>query len=379
MLENRNMLVSVIVPVYNAEKFVHDAVASALQQPETGEVILVEDGSTDRSLKVCEELAEKYEKVFLFQHPGGLNLGAGASRNLGIRESNCEYVAFLDADDLYLPGRFSSASEILKADPSVDGVYEALGEYVENEAARERWLAGKIHSSLGELTTVSERVSPGQLYKELVNGRHGHFHLDCVTVKRNVFTRTGFFNERLRLHQDTDMIWKMAAVASLLPGRLDEPVALRRIHENNRVSVQRPSSEIYHINMLLFKEAWSWGCENLDGANLQVLLNAYIGREIYFSWKQPDYCLSFVEHLCQNLPESINQKNLKRLTRGNARKKIGLKHLENGFKRIGYRYIVNGILIAPEIIDLSLFALFAELFLGKKIVNRLRFALHEKH
>jgi glycosyltransferase involved in cell wall biosynthesis len=379
MLENRNMLVSVIVPVYNAEKFVHDAVASALQQPETGEVILVEDGSTDGSLKVCKELAEKYEKVFLHQHPGGLNLGAGASRNLGIRESNCEYIAFLDADDLYLPDRFSSASEIFQANPSVEGVYEAQGEFVENKAARERWLAGKIHSSLGKLTTMSERVSPEQLYKELVNGRHGHFHLDCVTVKRNVFTRTGFFNERLRLHQDTDMIWKMAAVARLLPGRVDEPVALRRIHENNRISVQRPASEIYQNNMLLLKEAWSWGCKNLDGANLQVLLNAYIGKEIYFSWKQPDFCLSFVEHLCQNLPESINQKNLKRFTRGNARKKIGLKNLENGFKRIGYRYIVNGILIAPEIIDLSLFALFAELFIGKKIVNRIRLSLHEKY
>src|SRR5664280_852453 len=145
MLENRNMLVSVIVPVYNAEKFVHDAVASALQQPETGEVILVEDGSTDGSLRVCKELAEKYEKVFLYQHPDGINLGAGTSRNLGIQESNCEYIAFLDADDLYLPGRFSSAREIFKTEPSIDGVYEALGEYVENEAARERWLASKSH------------------------------------------------------------------------------------------------------------------------------------------------------------------------------------------------------------------------------------------
>jgi hypothetical protein len=175
------------------------------------------------------------------------------------------------------------------------------------------------------------------------------------------------------------MIWKMAAVARLLPGKLDEPVALRRIHENNRISAQRPASEIYRNNMLLFEEAWSWGCKNLDGANLQVLLNALIGKQIYISWKQPDYCLSFVDHLCQNLPDSINQKDLKRLTRGNARKKLGIKQVEHGFKRIGYRYIVNGILIAPEIIDRGLFALFAELFLGKKIVNQLLLAWHKKY
>ena len=372
------MQVSVIIPVYNAASFVTQAVESALQQPEVAEVILVEDGSTDGSLKVCEELAEKYEKVFLYRHPGGINLGAGASRNRGIRESNCEYIAFLDADDLYLPDRFSSAREIFKADPFIDGVYEALGVYVENEAALERWLAKTIQP-LGELTTMSVRVAPEQLYKELVNGRYGYFSLDCVTVKRNVFTRTGLFNERLRLHQDTDMIWKMAAVARLLPGKLDEPVALRRIHENNRISAQRPASEIYRNNMLLFEEAWSWGCKNLDGANLQVLLNALIGKQIYISWKQPDYCLSFVDHLCQNLPDSINQKDLKRLTRGNARKKLGIKQVEHGFKRIGYRYIVNGILIAPEIIDRGLFALFAELFLGKKIVNQLLLAWHKKY
>jgi glycosyltransferase involved in cell wall biosynthesis len=377
MLENRDMLVSVIVPVYNAEKFVHDAVLSALQQPETGEVILIEDGSTDGSLKVCEELAEKYQKVFLYRHPGGHNLGAGASRNLGIRESYCEYIAFLDADDLYLPGRFSLAREIFKSDPTVDGVYEALGEYVENEVARERWIAAKKHR-LGKLTAVNAPVPPEKLYKELVTWRYGYFHLDCVTIKCNVFIRTGFFNERLRLHQDTDMIWKMAAVARLLPGKLDEPVALRRIHENNRISAQRPASEIYQAWMLLMEEAWSWGCKNLDCGNLQVLLNAYIDREILFSWKNPDSCLSFVDHLCQNLPDSINQKDLKRLTRGNARKKVGLKHLENGFKGIGYRYIINGILIAPELIDLSLVALLAKLFLGKKIVNRLRLILHKK-
>lgn len=372
------MQVSVIIPVYNAASFVTQAVESSLQQPEATEVILVEDGSTDGSLIICEELAEKYEKVFLFRHPGGLNLGAGASRNRGIRESNCEYIAFLDADDLYLPNRFSSAREIFKADPFIDGVYEALGVYVENEAALEHWLAATIQP-LGKLTTMSARVPPEQLYKELVDGKHGYFHLDCVTVKRNVFTRTGLFNERLRLHQDTDMTWKMAAVARLVPGKLDEPVALRRIHENNRITAQRPASEIYRNSMLLFDEAWSWGCKNLDSANLRILLNALIGREIYISWRQPDVCLSFVDHLCQNLPDSINQKALKRLTRGNARKKLGFKQLEHGFKRIGYRSIVNGILIAPEIIDLGLLALFAELFLGKKIVDRLRLALHKKY
>jgi glycosyltransferase involved in cell wall biosynthesis len=81
------MQVSVITPVYNAASFVTQAVESALQQPETAEVLIIEDGSPDNSLEVCQELAKKYEKVKLLRHPNGENRGAGASRNLGMRNA----------------------------------------------------------------------------------------------------------------------------------------------------------------------------------------------------------------------------------------------------------------------------------------------------
>ncbi|PMB23704.1 glycosyl transferase family 2, partial [Fischerella thermalis CCMEE 5198] len=60
------MQISVIIPVYNAEKYVRQAVESALSQPEVGEVILIEDASSDKSFKVCQELAHEYSLVKLF-------------------------------------------------------------------------------------------------------------------------------------------------------------------------------------------------------------------------------------------------------------------------------------------------------------------------
>ncbi len=113
--------VSVIIPVYNAESFLKEAVFSALQQPETAEVILIEDGSSDDSLKVCQNLAEQYDQVKLFQHPQGVNLGAGASRNLGIEKASSDWIAFLDADDYYLPNRFHQLAVVLKQRPEVGG------------------------------------------------------------------------------------------------------------------------------------------------------------------------------------------------------------------------------------------------------------------
>ena len=101
------MTVSVVIPVYQAAAFVEQAVESALAQPETGEVLLVEDGSGDGSLAECERLAAGDGRVRLLRHPNGENRGAGASRNLGIEQSTCPLVAFLDADDYYLLGRFA--------------------------------------------------------------------------------------------------------------------------------------------------------------------------------------------------------------------------------------------------------------------------------
>lgn len=81
------MRISVVIPVYNAEKYVSQAVDSALQLEDVYEIILIEDNSPDNALAVCQQLAEKHEKVKLYQHPDKKNHGASPSRNLGIEKS----------------------------------------------------------------------------------------------------------------------------------------------------------------------------------------------------------------------------------------------------------------------------------------------------
>jgi glycosyltransferase involved in cell wall biosynthesis len=248
--------VSVIVPVFNAAGYVREAVRSALQQPETTEVVLAEDRSTDHSLAVCREMATADGRVRVLGHPGGRHRGPGASRNLGIRGSSCAYVAFLDADDFYLPGRFAAARELLEREPALDGVYEAVANRAENEAAMQRWrTAGRSTSAL---TTVTVRSTPEQLFVLMATKGVGYFYLNGLTVRRTVFEKTGFFDEHLQLHQDTALAWKMAAVARLAPGRLAEPVAVRRIHERNRISAPRSSAEIHRAKLKLWITLWRW-------------------------------------------------------------------------------------------------------------------------
>ncbi|HED13224.1 MAG TPA: glycosyltransferase family 2 protein, partial [Gammaproteobacteria bacterium] len=103
------MKISVVIPVYNAEKYVEYAVKSALQQKEAAEIILVEDNSPDHALKICEKLSNENSQVRLLRHSDGKNHGAGESRNLGIRSARHDYIAFLDADDYYLQNCFAAA------------------------------------------------------------------------------------------------------------------------------------------------------------------------------------------------------------------------------------------------------------------------------
>ena len=245
-----------IIPVYNAADFVTQAVQSALDQPETAEVILVEDGSPDDSLEVCQELAAKYNKVRLFRHPGGANRGAGASRNLGMKNSSCEYIAFLDADDFYLPGRFTVAKKIFDGDPTCEGVYEAAGMHVEDEEGYRRWQDAK--KSENRLQTITRRLTPEALPRALLTGDSGYFILDAFVIKRSVLEKSGYMIETLRLHQDTHFIIKVACVARLLPGRLDEPVSMWRVHEHNRISAPRSDEQKYRDRMLFWKALYRW-------------------------------------------------------------------------------------------------------------------------
>ena len=274
------MHVSVIIPVYNAEKFVHEAVESALAQPETGEVILIEDGSCDNSLKICRELAREFAKVRLLHHSDDKNKGAGASRNVGIVNAKFDYIAFLDADDFFLPGRFSVAKQLFETDPQIDGVYEAVGVHFENEAVERLWRAER--PNMITMTTMTKRVPPDSFFEaQSPVGQFGFCPTGGWVVKQSVFDKTGLFDEQLYLHQDTAMYIKFAAVGRMMAGRLDEPVAMRRVHDHNRILTERPDFEVYRNRVKMWSTLWRWAKPHLIKKRQRALL----GRLLYYAAK----------------------------------------------------------------------------------------------
>ena len=290
--------VSVIIPVYNAEKFVPQAVESALAQPETAEVLLVEDHSPDDSLRVCEELAGKYPAVKLHRHENGENRGAAASRNLGIRKAGFPYVSFLDADDYYLPGRFAKTKDIFLNNEGVDGVYEAIGATFEDEEVK------KFFTSVGlrEITTIKREVAPGELFGSLLGCTNGYFHFNGFTARRGLFSKVSFFDEDVESigpHEDTMLMYKLSAKASLFPGNLTQPVAVRRVHQENRITYRLGEKRKTYEAMLDFwKMLLAWGEVNLTKEQMVQLEHRVIlhlrGIDSFEEATWADFCLSRV-------------------------------------------------------------------------------------
>ncbi|MGB1104680.1 MAG: glycosyltransferase family 2 protein [Crocinitomicaceae bacterium] len=101
-----NPLISIIVPVYNTEKYIDETIQSVVDQTyENWELILVDDGSIDHSKDIITEWTKKDNRIHYHYKENG---GQASARNLGIALSKGAYIAFLDADDLYLPERLSS-------------------------------------------------------------------------------------------------------------------------------------------------------------------------------------------------------------------------------------------------------------------------------
>ncbi|KQR95475.1 capsular biosynthesis protein CpsI [Chryseobacterium sp. Leaf180] len=258
-----NFNISVIIPVYNASEYLSKAVHSALQFSEVSEVILAEDGSTDNSLLLCKKLADKSEKVKLYRHEDFGNHGAGATRNLGLRKATCDYIAFLDADDYYLSNRFDAEKTHFKN--VVDGIFGALGtEYLSEKGKAE--FQEKFNGN--SLTTVNYHAEGSEVFRGLLGltaKTFGtFFHLNTLTVKREALIKYNlWFNENLRVHQDSDFIIKLAYHGHLKTGIIDKPIAIRGVHDDNRITkIKTYSLQYNQKQLLLWQSLNDWALKN---------------------------------------------------------------------------------------------------------------------
>ena len=206
--------VAVVIPCYNRQQYLAQAIQSVLDQTWTNtELVVVDDGSTDGSREV---LASFGDRIRVLTHPGGVNRGQSASINLGIENSDSEYVAILDSDDWWAPEKLRLQVDYLEAHPEVGLVY-ANG-YQVNADGSPRW---RIYGSRHE-----EHSDPARVLADCYFLVPNH-----ALVRRSVFEQTGGFDERLRAAQDHDMAIRIAEVTKL--AYIPEDVFFYRRHDDS--------------------------------------------------------------------------------------------------------------------------------------------------
>lgn len=191
-------LVSCILPVFNGERFLAEAIESILRQEGPLDVIVVDDGSTDRSAAIAAGFAG-------IRVLSQANSGLAVARNAGLAAARGDFIAFLDADDLWLPGKLSRQRELLRSCPTVDLCFGLV---------RDITLAG----SSGGIADATPR--PGRMAQ-------------CMLARRSAFERLGGFDTTRRMRTDQDWLVR-ARERGLVERMLDEVLLHRRIHGANR-------------------------------------------------------------------------------------------------------------------------------------------------
>lgn len=212
--------VSIIIPVFNAVQFIEEAVKSVVNFEEVGEVILIEDGGNDGSYEKCKSLELEFEKVQVLVHTDRQNIGASASRNLGILHAKYPFIAFLDADDYFLANRFDCFRNFLERGVEFDGIYEPI----------------QYFNGSNKIYGIKKFIDPKKLTYYLIRGTYGHFHTNGLIVKKELLINAGLFVEALNMHEDSDLWIKISYYGKLIAGNsLNEPVAMVRRHDGNRI------------------------------------------------------------------------------------------------------------------------------------------------
>ncbi|MGH8064307.1 MAG: glycosyltransferase family 2 protein [Candidatus Entotheonellia bacterium] len=195
-------LVSVVIPFWNAAKFLREAIDSVIAQSyRYWELLLVDDGSTDGSPAIACEYAEQWpKKVRYLHHSGHQNRGGSVSRNLGFRYAKGEYVAMLDADDIWLPYKLEQQVQILRAHPETSVLYGNTLYWYSWTGCPEDSQKDFMPELAVEPNTVV--LAPTLLILSYPLGLETAPSASNLIFQRDVVERTGGFEESLRWPYD---------------------------------------------------------------------------------------------------------------------------------------------------------------------------------
>jgi len=197
-------LVTAVIPVYNGERYLREAIDSILAQDYAAmDVLIIDDGSTDGSADIARSYGERIR--YHYQPNGGLS----AAQNAGVAEARGKFIAYLDCDDLWVPGKISLQMKILRKQPEIDMVFCHVEQFYCPQTARER----------GVDVPLAPPIMPG-------------YSTGAMLARISVFERAGLFMSEFRIGEFLEW-YSRASDVGLASAMRDEALLRRRIHADN--------------------------------------------------------------------------------------------------------------------------------------------------
>lgn len=259
--------VSILMCVYNGEFFLSQAIESILKQTFNNfEFIIVDDGSTDRTLHIISEYAKQDSRIVLVYNEK--NLGLEKSLNKGLSVAKGKYFARQDADDISLPNRLELQTHFLDNHPEVG----ALGTAVK--------LIDEQGDTFGEDYLPTDHESLQSLL--LVNN---FMHHSTLMVRRSLMQKLGGYDEDMRYTEDYDLWWRLSKLSNL--ATLPNTLLYRRMDNGSRISKlyrEKQLQNALNISLRGIRESMKHDSSSLNQEAYQRLWWAYhklLDRESY--------------------------------------------------------------------------------------------------
>lgn len=244
--------VSVVIPCYNAAPYIAATIRSVLAQDRPGmEIIVVDDGSSDGSLELVRA---QFPQVRALSQA---NAGVAAARNHGLREARGAWVAFVDADDIWLPGKLDAQFALMAGVPGCRMSYTAW----------QVWPSQQPEPDDGYLAQLAERAADEQRWRGASGWIYPQLLLDCVVwtstvlAERALFEQLGGFDTTLRVGEDYDLWLRASRVTPIL--RVPHPYALYRMHP---ASITRSLPTENYRARVIGRALENWGMRSPDGS-----------------------------------------------------------------------------------------------------------------
>jgi glycosyltransferase involved in cell wall biosynthesis len=234
--------VSVIMPVYNGSRFISEAIESLLKQSRKDwELIVIDDGSTDST----------FDCVSAFQDPRIRairqgNQGEGSARNAGLDAARGEYVAFLDADDTYLPNALADLADYLVCHADHDVVYS------------DGYLCNSRMEPIMRLTEIRSGIYTGNILEHVILASDIVTVPVCTMLRRSVISKAHIrFDTDLDIGTDWRFWIEMARHAKF--GYLCQTTCKYRVHNDNmtsRISVRKRKLSLARLHLKIMRAEW---------------------------------------------------------------------------------------------------------------------------